>query len=429
MSGVVHVIGAGLAGLACAVAARQAGLRVSLHEAAPQAGGRCRSFHDRHLDRVIDNGTHLILSGNAAVLNHARVVGGDAALEERPAAFPFVDLADGTRWVVRPGAGRLPWWLLQPSRRVPGSGLRSYLNLMSPWRPTPADTVAGRWGGNALYRRLIEPLSTAILNTEPQAASASLLRTVLDDTLGRGEAACRPVLAPTGLGHALIAPSLAWLRAAGAAIHTSDALLHLEQRGGRISALRFQKARLPLAADDVVVLAVPAAAAHRLLPDVVPVLETRPILNAHFAIPPDAPIIAGPPFIGVVGGLAQWIQVRPGVVSVTVSCPGQAIDLPADILGRRLWRDVVAAMGLGDAGHSHDEPPPFRIIKERRATLAHCPAQEALRPGPRTSHANLWLAGDWVATGLPSTLEGAARSGQWAAECARNWLSAEAVGG
>ncbi|MCA8889767.1 MAG: NAD(P)-binding protein, partial [Parvularculaceae bacterium] len=59
-----HIIGAGLSGLAAAVRLAEAGARVSVYESAGRAGGRCRTFYDKALDREIDNGNHLIMSGN-----------------------------------------------------------------------------------------------------------------------------------------------------------------------------------------------------------------------------------------------------------------------------------------------------------------------------------------------------------------------------
>ena len=64
MSRLVHVVGAGLSGLAAAVQLQRRGARVVLHEAAPHAGGRCRSYFDPKLNATIDNGNHLVLSGN-----------------------------------------------------------------------------------------------------------------------------------------------------------------------------------------------------------------------------------------------------------------------------------------------------------------------------------------------------------------------------
>ena len=106
-----HIVGAGLAGLACAVALVQQGQRVSLYDAAGQAGGRCRSLFDQSLDRPIDNGNHLLLSANQAALGFLDAIGaGDSLVGPPEAAFPFLDLRSGERWTLRPNSGPLPWW-------------------------------------------------------------------------------------------------------------------------------------------------------------------------------------------------------------------------------------------------------------------------------------------------------------------------------
>src|SRR5262249_10836524 len=99
MPRIVHVIGAGLAGLSAAVRLAERGESVAVHEAAGQAGGRCRSYHDPALDMEIDNGNHLLLSANQAALSYLRTIGAEAKLVGPPHAdFPFVDLASGERW-------------------------------------------------------------------------------------------------------------------------------------------------------------------------------------------------------------------------------------------------------------------------------------------------------------------------------------------
>ena len=109
---VVHVVGGGLAGLSAAVDLAERGFRVALHEATQQAGGRCRSFFDPVLGMEIDNGNHLILSGNHATLAYLDVIGARDHLTTAPSAtFPFIDLKTKERWVVRANDGRFPWWI------------------------------------------------------------------------------------------------------------------------------------------------------------------------------------------------------------------------------------------------------------------------------------------------------------------------------
>jgi hydroxysqualene dehydroxylase len=95
---------------------------------------------------------------------------------------------------------------------------------------------------------------------------------------------------------------------------------------------------------------------------------------------------------------------------VTVSAADGIVDEPADSLALRLWQDVARAYCLADR-----TLPPWRIVKEKRATFAATPQQERLRPPAATRWRNLVLAGDWTRTGLPSTIEGAIRSGESAA--------------
>jgi uncharacterized protein with NAD-binding domain and iron-sulfur cluster len=86
------------------------------------------------------------------------------------------------------------------------------------------------------------------------------------------------------------------------------------------------------------------------------------------------------------------------------------VEVDRETLARMLWRDVAAIYDL-----SHDLPP-WQIVKEKRATFAATPEQNAKRPKAQTRWTNLTLAGDWVQTGLPATIEGALRSGEHAAD-------------
>ncbi len=409
MAETVHIIGAGLAGLAAAVALSKRGRRVAVHEATGFAGGRCRSYHDVALGMVIDNGNHLLLSGNRAALGFLRDIGAEQKLPVPPAAaFDFIDLKSRERWTLRMSSGRVPWWIFRSGQRVPGTRVRDYLKLAKLlWPPAgkPIGEVIACAG--PLYARLVEPLLLAALNIAPPLGSAKLAGAVIRETLAAGGAACRPLIARDGLGPTLIEPALACLTQRGAEMWLGHQLHALGFSDDRVAALDFGAERIALDQDDAVVLAVPPYAATALLPQLEAPNEFRAIVNAHFRIDPPA---AQPAILGVLNATTEWIFAFPGRLSVTISAGDRLIDTPRENLARTIWDEVKAATGLCA------ELPPWQIVRERRATFAATPAQDARRPGPRTGWRNLVLAGDWTDTGLPATIEGAIRSGNRAAE-------------
>ena len=106
------VIGAGVSGLAAATGLAARGMAVTVFEAAGQAGGRCRSYYDPAMDQVIDNGNHLVLSGNGAVVRYLERIGARGALAgPRRAVFPFADLKTDARWLLRLIGWPLRWWI------------------------------------------------------------------------------------------------------------------------------------------------------------------------------------------------------------------------------------------------------------------------------------------------------------------------------
>lgn len=403
MSGIVHVVGAGLAGLAAAIRLRAAGREVRIYEAAAQAGGRCRSYQDKELGCLLDNGNHLILSGNRDVAAYVKAIGSGDTFDVAPEPeFAFCDLARDERWTARPNRGPIPWWLWSAARSVPGASPGDFL---AGWRLIRADGATVKQllpSDNEAWRRFWNPLTVAALNTEAEHASAALLWPVLRETFGRGGGACRPVMPKEGLSESLVTPALRLLPA-----RFGWRLRSIETGDQRITALDFTQGRVELGANDQVILAVTPTVATELLPGLDAPNEFRAIVNAHYR----ATVRDRPPLIGVIGGLAEWVFQKREVVSVTISAADWCADRPAEELARDIWIDVARTLDLGAMAM-----PPWRVVKERRATFAATPAQDRRRPGPATAFGNLWLAGDWTQTGLPATIEGAVRSGHRAAQ-------------
>ena len=381
MSGTtVHVVGAGLAGLAAALAASRVGARVRLYEAAPQAGGRCRSMHDPRLDRVIDNGSHLLLGINRTALAYARRLG--AELTALPPAIAFAEPASGRRWGVTPGNLPAGW----------GETLRA---LGLPWL-TAAATVGDRLAGCPGYRDFWQPLCLAMLNTPAERASARLFARVLRAVLPGGRAGMRGYVVPRGLSATQVDPALELLHRHGGDIRLGHRLTAIRQ-----SELTFGRHVEKLGPADRVILALPPWDLARMLPGIYR-FPSETIVNVHYRLP--LPVrLPGP--LGLIGTAAHWLFVRGDVVSATLSATAEAD--PAAI-----WA-VIAPLLAQPA-----PVPPHRVIRERRATIAHDPATIARRPGPTTPWAGVFLAGDWLDSPWPCTIESAVSSGLRAARLA-----------
>ena len=405
----IHIIGAGLAGLASAVRLAGPDTHVTVYEATNQAGGRCRSYLDPALGIVIDNGNHLVLSGNRAALGFLDAIGArDRVYEASSASFPFIDLASGARWTIRANDGRIPWWIFDRKRRVPGTQVRDYLQLLRLLRPNPGATIGEVIDCKGpLYERLIGPFLLAALNTEPPESSAELAAAVIRETLAAGGRSYHPLFAREGLSAAFIDPALKFIEAKGGAIAFGQRLRALTAGAGRVTALDFGDVSVPLAPGDAVVLAVPPVVAASLIPGLTTPTEFRAIVNAHFRLAPPAGLA---PMTGAVNGTVEWLFAFPDRLSVTISGADRLLDTPREELAAQIWREVARIAGIASP------LPPWQIVRERRATFAALPRENAKRPGAQTQWSNLLLAGDWTATGLPATIEGSIRSGNRAAE-------------
>ena len=421
----VHIVGGGLAGLSAALELAEAGRPVTLYEAGPACGGRARSYEDRQLGCRLDNGNHLLLSANRTVFDFLDRIGArDTLVGPGAPIFPFHDLEAGQGWTVSLSRGRVPWWVLDRRRRVPGMRLRELGALLRLLRAGPETTIADCMAPGALAERLMIPLAVSVLNTRPEEASARLMGNVMRESMARGGAACVPWFPRDGLSESLVDPALARLRALGATIRTGCRVTSLGMADGRVDRLTLPGGDASVGADDQVILAVPAQGVRELAGAALPNLRVpdrfESILNLHYRVDVLDRLtgdLARARFVGVVGGVAEWVFAKPGILSVTVSAANHLADRSQDELAATVWGEVRAVVSPWLAGGVPlpEAPPPCRVVREKRATFAATPAQDRLRPECRTAVPNLLLAGDWVANGLPATIEGAMRSGLAAA--------------
>jgi squalene-associated FAD-dependent desaturase len=434
----VIIIGGGFAGLAAATALAAAGRRVLVIEARPQLGGRAATHRDPYTGERIDNGQHVLAGCYDETLEFLRRIGSERALR-RPATLK-VAMLDRSGWrhelslppLSSPFhllAGVLAWRDLSWNERF--AILRVGRHLHRPDRAAAGETVRqwlGRHGQPARLCELFwEPLALATLNQSIGQASAASFLVVISRMLG-GDASAATLLVPAVLLHDLyVTPSEAFLSAHRAAIRT-----------GKPARIGFNGDRLAtvVAGDEtftnpLTIAAVPWFAMKDLLVDPPPVLaslldtaaalESSPIVTVNVWF--DRPVIDDE-FIGLPGRDFQWVFDKRRIIGGALSHLSLVSSGAADIvaldnhrLAERALADLRSAIpAVRSAAVRH-----VSIVRERRATFSLAPSMPP-RPATRTPVSGLLLAGDWMDTGLPATIESAVVSGHRAATAALELL-------
>ena len=400
MSASIVIIGGGVAGLAAAQHAAIQGKNVALYEASPHLGGRCRSFEDAVLGRTIDNGNHLIMDANTRVVELLRQLGTTGEfIHSAEATLYFADVERKLGW--KQTIGTLP----------PGAGVGDILGMLRLFLARGGQRVSKLFGrSSALYRNFIAPACLATLNTRPEDASAAMLRDVVMLMLKPGNGRWWQVR--SDFGKALIEPLREAVTQRGGTIQTEKRLEGLVAEDDRLCELVFADGERLDVRERRVIFALPSWEIAKLLSQTQVPDDQRGILNVHYAvdtsrIPEDRRLV------GIIGGLAHWVFVKDGLISTTTS---DAENQPVGALAQEeaaatIWREACLALELGDI-----PLPAYRVIHEKRATFAATPENLAKRPGGDTEYFNAVLAGDWLHSGVPATLEGAVRSGQDAAD-------------
>lgn len=425
------VVGAGWSGLATAVHATRAGLRVRLLESAPRAGGRAR---EARLDFgagpvALDAGQHLLMGAYRECLALAAIVhegAGEAPFERT--ALLLRDTA-GLRLAASPQPA--PWHLLAAlggarglSLRERWAALRFLVALHARrWRTPAAQTVAALLERHAQPRRLVgrlwTPLCVGALNTPPEAACAAAFAAVLRDTLGGAREASDFVLPRTTLDGALARPALDWLRARGTEIAFGANVRALRRIDGR---WRVETATFAAQAPQLVV-ATPAPVAARLLAPLDPRatllgrLAHEPIATVYLAWPREAPLPLPRWILLDDDGRSAWGQwlfdrgcLGPHrIAAVVVSVASRLEGVGREAIGAAVAHQVARQLGLA-------MPLAHRTVIEKRATIRCTPRRPRIAcEAFADALPGLWLAGDYVDDEYPATLETAVRSGRRAA--------------
>jgi squalene-associated FAD-dependent desaturase len=436
--GSVAIIGGGVAGMSAACALAEAGLRVHLVERRGYLGGRASSYLHPGVNEVIDNCQHVLFGCCTNLI----------------AFYERVGVLDQIHWtsdmtMIEPGGTRStlgPSALLAPLHGLPRlmtahafsfadklSLARAFNALL---RPVPADSTESlsAWlvrhkqtsGAVERFWRLV---IASALNADLDAIAVPYAAKVIRELFMNSADAGRMGMSTAPLSQ-LYAGAEAFLKSKGAVIHFNS---NVESAAWDEETSQWTIAtRSSEILTDFLILALPFEAAARLIPHLPPAegvdalaaqiehLEHWPISSVHLWF--DREITDLPHAVLLdreihwmynKGQLQPWRKVKGSYLELVQSASRefaarpreQAIEQAVSELAE--FFPVVRTAKLEKAA----------LVKEVRATFGVPPGIDAYRPAAAASPwPNLFLAGDWTATGWPSTMESAARSGHLAAE-------------
>jgi len=415
----VAVIGGGYAGMAAAVTLAECGVPVTVFEAARMLGGRARRVE--HHDLALDNGLHILVGAYGETLRLMRLVG--ASPQEFFLRLPFTWRIH-QRFTLRAAGLPAPLHLLAGLIAASGAALAERLSAARfvlrmrrrgyiLERDTTVATLLDNQGQSGPLTRLFwRPLCISALNTPPETASAQVFLNVLRDCLDGGRAASDLLLPRVDLTRLFPDPAADYVRARGGAVLTGHRVTGIDERESGFSVRCADRehvfshvvcALAPYHAEAFLVgisaLAEAAEAVSR--------LSYQPVYSVYLRYPEVIRLPA--PMLGFDSGLLQWafdrgaLAGQHGVIGAVISAEGAHQDLPQEDLAELVHQELQQQLGL------LPEPSWCRVIAEKRATFACTPGLR--RPELRTPLRNFFLAGDYVASDYPGTIESAVRSG------------------
>ncbi|MFC1491772.1 hydroxysqualene dehydroxylase HpnE [Nitrospinota bacterium] len=433
----VVVVGAGFAGASAAFYLAESGRCVCLLEAGWFPGGRARSFPEPRSGRELDWGPHLFMTANPALRDFLGRIGASSRLRFGSSLDLTYRLADraapgGVRlarlqFPKRGGALAGAWALIRwrgpgPAARLSiARGLTRILRDRHNFEGETVGRMLARLGQGASERKWFwEPFSRAVLNLPMEEGSGVLFRRVVKEAFGAG-------LAGAALGAPEFPMRSFWgdraceeIRRLGGRVRMASPVRRMRIEGGAVRGVVLSGGEFIEA--SCVIAAVPPTAVLGMLPEDLRMkspwhglshLRSSPIATAYLWLDQPTP---GPPFEALVNEPWQWFF-RPGLYRgsaeepVALLCGGE--DTIASLSREELAsaaRETVSRVLPGAAIGR------VLVVRERAATWAGGADEQAFRPTAETPVPGLILAGDWTATGLPATCEGAVRSGRRAAE-------------
>lgn len=425
------VVGGGLSGLAAAVMLSSRNIPVTVLEQKPVAGGRAYSFRDAITGDVVDNGQHVLIAGYTHTRNFLGRIGTEHLLniQPRPALMfhhpdrGFVDFSlPRLPSPLHLAAGVLSSSLLSGGDKLAllraGIALRTQNDALL--RLLTIDQWLNSVGQSEESKRSFwEPLAVAIMNEHITRASAEVFLRSLSIAFLGGWKGAALAIPSVGLSELYVSGAEQFIRTHGGEVLYSQDVARIEIEASRVEGVMLKDGNRMEA--SAVIVAVPWYRLPSLLPEwmirgsysFVEQFQSAPIVSIHLWFERD---FMRDEFVGVIGRTVQWAFNKRKLNKESGSGGHVSLVISGAYDQVGMTNDELVAIALQDLRSLYPECPGTAlhsmVIREKRATLSITPEVEKIRPDQQTEIPNLFLAGDWTKTGLPSTIEGAIVSGE-----------------
>ncbi|MGE5497730.1 MAG: hydroxysqualene dehydroxylase HpnE [Syntrophothermus sp.] len=418
------VIGGGLAGFSAAVHLSNSGIKTFLFEASPKAGGRAYSLKDQISGDIIDNGQHLMMGCYTSTLRFLDLIGGSGNIFiQRDLEVNFADRS-GKISRLAAGSAPYPFSLLQSVLNYDQFSWKDKAAVISFFLKLPFTDIeslkeisVADWLGRSgqtvnAVKALWEILAVGALNCSIEKASASVFAHILKQMFLKGGNAAKLIIPATGLTQMYCNQAADFIRSGGGEVYLSSPLEKIYTEQGRVSCLEFRNGRKE--SFDFAVLAVPPHSLARLIPEEAGLncnfseMKYSSILSVHIWISENN---FREKFYGLIDSEVHWVFNHGRFLTIVISNADKFSDYSAE----DIYKLVTAELKIYFRHFSEAHIVRRRVIFEKRATVIPDSGFLSSRPAAGTGLTNLFLAGDWTDTGLPSTIESAVRSGEMAA--------------
>lgn len=417
----IVVVGGGLAGLSAAVFLSKNNFRVTLYEQSPKLGGRAYSFNDKESGDEIDNGQHLLLGCYKDTLEFSSIIGAtENLIIEKKLRIPLVERNGKINFLESTSApyplslffGLLNFEaitflerlkILEVMTKIFFSNYDSSKKNLEEWLIENGQT-------ENIRKHLWEVLSIGALNCKTEEASAEIFVRILRKIFFTGSQSSKFIIPKFGLSKTFCSPAEKYILNSGGEIVLSNGLKKIEASGKIISNLHFDKT---VSDFDAAILAIPSFAFKNIegLNEIVEVndIEHSPILTLHIWLKEN---FLKEKYYALIDSPVHWVFNHDKFVTIVISAAREFVDESESEIFEIVWSEIQSYLEL-----KKEIVIRYKVLKEKRATFI--PSKENLerRLNTETKYENLFLAGDWIQTELPATIESAVRTGKLAAEC------------